>query len=103
VKCREPINERDLFEVIRNDSPVEEGSQPRSSQDQAGITLRRVNSRSSAKVEMLVEKLSEIGRSYPERKSCVFSQFTTFLDLIEKELQRYVALRDARLVCRDEN
>lgn len=94
MKCREPINERDLFEVIRNDSSVEEGSQPGSSQGQADITLRRINSRSSAKIEMLVDKLLEIGRSCPERKSCVFSQFTTFLDLIEKELQRYGALRN---------
>lgn len=94
MKCREPINERDLFEVIRSDSPVEEGSQSGGSQGQADITLRRINSRSSAKIEMLVEKLSEVGRSHPERKSCVFSQFTTFLDLIEKELQRYDTLRD---------
>ncbi|CAZ85852.1 unnamed protein product [Tuber melanosporum] len=88
VKCREPINERDLFEVIRNESPAEEVGQPENSQGQADITLRRINSRSSAKVEMLIEKLSETERSCPERKSCVFSQFTTFLDIIEKELQR---------------
>ncbi|CUS09742.1 unnamed protein product [Tuber aestivum] len=87
VKCREPINERDLFEVIRNDSSPEE-AQPGNSQGLADITLRRINSRSSAKIEMLIEKLTETEKSDPERKSCVFSQFTTFLDLIEKELQR---------------
>ncbi|RPA95244.1 hypothetical protein L873DRAFT_1837266 [Choiromyces venosus 120613-1] len=86
--CRETINERDLFEVIRNElAPVEEG-QPGSSKEQAGINLRRINARSSAKIELLIEKLVETQGTDPGRKSCVFSQFTTFLDLIEKELQR---------------
>ncbi|PWW79475.1 hypothetical protein C7212DRAFT_275646 [Tuber magnatum] len=88
VKCREPINERDLFKVIRSDPLAEEGGKPGSSRGAVDITLRRINSRSSAKIEMLVEKLMETEQSDPERKSCVFSQFTTFLDLIEKELQR---------------
>jgi DNA repair protein RAD5 len=86
VNCREPINERDLFEVIRNEpigQDTQEGSQPE-------ISLRRINSRSSAKIEVLVKKLKQIEKEDPGTKSCIFSQFTSFIDLIEPALERYI-------------
>lgn len=87
--CRAPLNPRDLFEVVRHDDGEDaeiimgaKGRQPR-------ITLQRlgVNS-SSAKVESLIRHLRALRREHPHMKSVVFSQFTSFLSLIEPALQR---------------
>ncbi|EKG16525.1 SNF2-related protein [Macrophomina phaseolina MS6] len=90
--CREPINSRDVFVVVRHDaynddealysSPGNTGNRtPR-------ISLRRVSCAASAKVESLVTQLKKIRREEPGTKSVVFSQFTSFLDLIEPALAR---------------
>lgn len=83
--CREPINERDIFEVIKHDDDLysdgEEENGPR-------LSLRRVNSNSSAKITALVSHLKRLRREDATIKSVVFSQFTTFLDLIEPALSR---------------
>jgi DNA repair protein RAD5 len=76
--CREPINQRDLFEVIRHDG---ESQLPR-------ISLRRIGSLSSAKITALVTHLKRLRREDSQMKSVVFSQFTSFLDLIEPALTR---------------
>jgi DNA repair protein RAD5 len=80
--CREPINSRDVFEIIRHDDENVFG-------DNTGrISLRRLNSNSSAKISMLLTHLKNLRREHPEIKSVVFSQFTSFLDLIEPTLDR---------------
>ena len=83
--CREVINERDIFEVIKyedglySDAGDENG--PR-------LSLRRLNSNSSAKITALVSHLKRLRRLDPSTKSVIFSQFTTLLDLIEPCLSR---------------
>lgn len=57
---------------------------------QPEIILRRVNLRSSAKIEALIKKLKELKKDEPMTKSTIFSQFTSFIDLIEPALERYV-------------
>ncbi|GAB7357195.1 hypothetical protein MBLNU459_g8181t1 [Dothideomycetes sp. NU459] len=101
--CREPINARDVFEVIRHDS---EDSFPNSSTKSSSnsfdselygatpdsttnqrISLRRVNQLSSAKVSTLMLHLKRLKRDEPLAKSVVFSQFTSFLDILEPALE----------------
>ena len=112
--CREPINARDVFEVIRHD---DESSDESEAQDSANtlanafaadasdseeylygstqqapskpkskpapkISLRRVNSLSSAKITTLLAQLKRLRKTSPLAKSVVFSQFTSFLDLL---------------------
>jgi DNA repair protein RAD5 len=74
--CREPINERDIFEIVRED-------------DEDTILLRRMsNTHSSSKIKALVKKLKELRKTEPVTKCTVFSQFTSFLDLIQAALVR---------------
>lgn len=93
--CREPINTRDMFEVVRdtNDATASEdeddelyasGSAPTSS----SIMLRRINRPTSAKITALLDHLKSVRRTSPDTKSVIFSQFTSFLDLIEPYLTR---------------
>ena len=81
--CREEINFRDLFEVVRNEADPD---LPTAKQQ---ISLQRlgVNS-SSAKVAMLLQQLRSLRREHPRVKSVVFSQFTSFLTLIEPALTK---------------
>lgn len=81
--CREPINSRDLFEVVRHDDDPE----LRPGQTTPRISLQRlgVNS-SSAKVVALMKHLRALRKEHPHMKSVVFSQFTSFLTLIEPAL-----------------
>ncbi|CAK7215718.1 DNA helicase rad5 [Sporothrix bragantina] len=84
--CREIINRRDLFEVVRHDDDPETalvpGAVPR-------ISLQRVDvNESSAKVVRLIQHLRDLRRERPTIKSVVFSQFTSFMSLIEPALQR---------------
>lgn len=74
--CREPISARDTFEVVRHDDTSD------------GITLRRLNQPSSAKITALLTHLKRLRNADPAAKSVVFSQFTSFLDLIEPSLAR---------------
>ena len=86
--CREPVNIRDVFEVVKSDdmplgSPELDGTRA------PQISLRRVGAHStSAKVSALLTHLTRISRDIPHTKSVVFSQFTSFLDLLEPELAR---------------
>ncbi|CAK7200827.1 DNA helicase rad5 [Sporothrix eucalyptigena] len=84
--CREVINRRDLFEVVRHDDDPETalvpGAPPR-------ISLQRVDvNESSAKVVRLIQHLRDLRRERPTIKSVVFSQFTSFMSLIEPALKR---------------
>ncbi|KAK3617703.1 DNA helicase rad5 [Elasticomyces elasticus] len=113
--CREPINGRDVWEVVRHEDEDEEGGEeskvlaeamdvdddngeeedlyastqqaPSSKKvkvgkAQARISLRRVNQLGSAKIGALLAALRRMRRSDPLAKTVVFSQFTSFLDLL---------------------
>ena len=105
--CREPINSRDIFEVVRHDPSPPNPSifQPKSAtqpstnsnpnhtslpsaQSEQAISLRRLDGDASAKIARLLTHLKAHRRSDPTLKSVVFSQFTSFLDLIEPALER---------------
>ena len=99
--CREPINQRDIFEVIHHDLPPEDDpptddddlysappEHPSASLTNRTTSLRRIGSSGSAKIAALVSHLTSLRRSSPTTKSVVFSQFTSFLDLIGPALSR---------------
>lgn len=79
VNCREPINMRDLFEVVRHD---EESERPKISLQRFGVN------NSSAKVVQLIKHLRDLRREHPRMRSVVFSQFTSFLSLLQPALAR---------------
>lgn len=92
--CREPINSRDVFEVVRHDH-IEPETHAFSVEDAAPsatqtprISLRRIGLSGSAKTQALLTHLKNIRREDKSAKSVVFSQFTSFLDLIEPALIR---------------
>jgi DNA repair protein RAD5 len=81
--CRAVITYRDLFEVVRHDDDPTMFKQPK-------ITLQRLGrGTSSAKVGALISSLRSLRRENPTMKSVVFSQFTSFLTLIEPALARF--------------
>ena len=95
--CREPINSRDVFEILHEDVVSEadeeeeedryEGSEPRT-KPTGRISLRRVGALGSAKISALITHLITLRRADSSAKSVVFSQFTGFLDLIEPALTK---------------
>jgi DNA repair protein RAD5 len=94
--CREPINARDIFEVVRHDHiepevdhafKLDDAGAPSSTQTPR-ISLRRIGLAGSAKTHALLTHLKNIRRADKTVKSVVFSQFTSFLDLIEPALTR---------------
>lgn len=81
--CRAVINYRDLFEVVRHDDDPDVFNKSK-------ITLQRLGrGTSSSKIGALISLLREQRREHPKMKSVVFSQFTSFLSLIEPALARY--------------
>lgn len=91
--CREAISARDIFEVVRHDDGDDDdderdGPPPSNARP---VSLRRLNQPSSAKITALLNHLRSIRRAQPAAKSVIFSQFTSFLDLLEP------ALRHARI------
>ncbi|KOS20966.1 DNA repair protein RAD5 [Escovopsis weberi] len=112
VNCREPINQRDLFEIVRHDdgdgggddgpappppppadlfAPAPAGARP------PRISLQRIGvNASSSKVAALIGDLRALRREHPRMKSVIFSQFTSFLSLIEPALGR-ASIRFLRL------
>jgi len=54
------------------------------------MSLRRIGANSSAKIGALITHLKRLRKEDFKLKSVVFSQFTSFLDLIEPALERYV-------------
>ncbi|KAL8649202.1 MAG: hypothetical protein Q9210_004542 [Variospora velana] len=99
--CREPINQRDIFEIVREDdeappndlysaTPPNTTSFPNNNPKATPpkISLRRIGTSSSAKIAALLTHLKSIRHSSPSAKSVVFSQFTSFLDLIGPVLMR---------------
>ncbi|KDN45911.1 hypothetical protein K437DRAFT_223989 [Tilletiaria anomala UBC 951] len=109
--CRQgPVSAEDLIEVIRTrprrnkiaeavqaaDEVEDEGSEvdgkppgtQESAHSQPAVFLRRNNFRSSTKLEALVSQLNELRMGDSKLKAVVFSQFTSFLDLVEVVLKR---------------
>lgn len=109
--CREFINPRDIFEVIRHrsssqkspvntpspssasstDDSMYASSQPVQTLSAPRISLRRLHPLSpsastSAKIATLIRELTSLA---PSTKCVIFSQFTSFLDLISPQLSRY--------------
>jgi len=90
--CREPVSVRNVFEVARHDYGNEETENssyfgpkaPRTPR----ISLRRIGCDPSAKISALVGYLTKLRLEDSMAKSVVFSQFTSFLDLIEPALSR---------------
>jgi len=83
VQCREPITKQDLFEVIRHDDDQDDIT------GKHRISLQRVGSNdSSTKVMTLIKHLRALRKEHPRMKSVVFSQFTSFLSLIEPALKK---------------
>ncbi|CZT40658.1 related to DNA repair protein rad8 [Rhynchosporium secalis] len=80
--CREVLNTRDIFEVVKDDDF------PESYEGKPKISLQRLGSNSSAKIDALMTSLKALRRDLPGTKSVVFSQFTSFLSLIEPALTR---------------
>ncbi|KNG52779.1 dna repair protein rad5 [Stemphylium lycopersici] len=96
--CREPINARDIFEVVRHDH-IPEDNEPNHAFRPADappppptqtprISLRRIGLSGSAKTQALLGHLKKTRKEEPNAKTVVFSQFTSFLDLIEPALTR---------------
>ncbi|OJI87927.1 hypothetical protein ASPTUDRAFT_61339 [Aspergillus tubingensis CBS 134.48] len=94
--CRAPTTSRDIFEVVRHETPNATpeddiySSTPIPSQAPPRITLRRIHplspsAHTSAKVHALLAHLTRVPAN---TKSVVFSQFTSFLDLISPQLTR---------------
>ena len=90
--CREPINQRDIFEVVHHQNDDDDNddlysaTQPGQASTPPRITLRRIGSSSSAKIAALISHLKALRSTNPGTKSVVFSQFTSFLDLISPAL-----------------
>lgn len=81
--CREYINSRDLFQVVRNDDDLDGiNGTPRISLQRLGVID------SSSKVVALMTHLRDLRRERPHIKSVVFSQFTSFMTLIEPSLAK---------------
>ncbi|KAI8290711.1 DNA repair protein [Colletotrichum sp. SAR11_57] len=80
--CRAEINYRDLFEVVRHDDDPDMFQKSKISLQRLGVN------NSSSKVVALIKSLRELRKEQPRVKSVVFSQFTSFLTLIEPALER---------------
>ncbi|OIW34148.1 RAD5-like protein [Coniochaeta ligniaria NRRL 30616] len=84
-QCREILNTRDIFEVVRHD----DDSTGAPTHQAPRTTLQRVGTNnSSAKIVSLISHLRQLRKEHPAIKSVVFSQFTSFLSLIEPALNR---------------
>jgi DNA repair protein RAD5 len=87
--CRKAIDSREVFQVVRHDPiPVNALQFAVAGTQNHRISLRRVGCEASAKITSLLRHLTSIRNEAPTMKSVVFSQFTSFLDLIEPALKR---------------
>ncbi|KAI0969357.1 DNA repair protein rad-5 [Xylaria arbuscula] len=81
--CRKPLNSRDIFQVVRHDDEID------TFRGSPKINLQRLGvNESSSKVMSLMKHLRELRREHPRMKSVVFSQFTSFMSLIEPALTK---------------
>jgi len=88
-QCRKEINLRDLFQVVRHDDDPADTTMFNGNNGEPRITLQRLGTTdSSAKIAALLQHLRDLRKENPTMKSVVFSQFTSFLSLIEPQLKR---------------
>jgi DNA repair protein RAD5 len=92
--CREQIDAKDIFEVIRHDSFEDDSpkgikmiSDSKVTSSVPRIFLRRIGCNASAKISALINHLNQLRKEDSSAKTVVFSQFTSFLDLIEPSLK----------------
>ncbi|KAL6304876.1 SNF2 family N-terminal domain-containing protein [Sparassis latifolia] len=83
---RGPLKESDLLEVVR--TPHESTDNAKAEVPEPVVTLRRNDFRSSTKLEALMQNLRRLRDQDPSFRAVVFSQFTSFLDLIQVVLER---------------
>ncbi|KAI5835930.1 hypothetical protein K523DRAFT_367986 [Schizophyllum commune Tattone D] len=85
-KCSKgPFKEDELVEVVLNKNPAQS---PDSEQTQPEVVLRRNDFRTSTKLKALMDNLLRLKKEDPGFRAVVFSQFTSFMDLIEITLKR---------------
>ncbi|OCH95686.1 hypothetical protein OBBRIDRAFT_871170 [Obba rivulosa] len=82
---RGPVKESELIEVVREADTKASGS---TTPTQSTVTLRRNDFRSSTKIDALLQNLRRLRDQDPCFRAVVFSQFTSFLDLIQVALER---------------
>ncbi|KAI1793150.1 SNF2 family N-terminal domain-containing protein [Ganoderma leucocontextum] len=80
--------EGDLLEIVRSRQNSNEGTSDPQQPPPATVTLRRNDFRSSTKLEALMQHLRRLRDQDPCFRAVVFSQFTSFLDLIQNVLER---------------
>ncbi|THC96788.1 hypothetical protein EYZ11_003713 [Aspergillus tanneri] len=96
--CRAAVSSRDIFEVVRHpssnlttaDDDLYSSTPPSGTQGTPRISLRRIHplspsAHTCAKIHSLINHLHRVPS---DTKSVVFSQFTSFLDLIGPQLDR---------------
>ncbi|KAG4306347.1 hypothetical protein PORY_000335 [Pneumocystis oryctolagi] len=79
--CRSPINNHDIYNIIRKESHD-------ATKNINQVILQKSTFISSSKLDALLRHLSELKKSNPYAKSIVFSQFTSFLNLVEVYMKR---------------
>lgn len=83
--CRAALAPRSVFEVVRDD-PLRAPPKPGAPNP---TTLRRLGTRpASAKTAALMQRLGAMRAADPHRKAVVFSQFTSFLDVLGSALEK---------------
>ncbi|KAI0652443.1 SNF2 family N-terminal domain-containing protein [Trametes meyenii] len=85
---RGPVQENDLLEIVRSRPNSGDGPGTSTQAPTPTVTLRRNDFRSSTKLEALVQDLRRLRDQDPCFRAVVFSQFTSFLDLIQVVLER---------------
>ncbi|PIL31409.1 hypothetical protein GSI_06110 [Ganoderma sinense ZZ0214-1] len=80
--------ESELLEIVRSRQNGNESSNDPQQPPPPTVTLRRNDFRSSTKLEALVQHLRRLRDQDPCFRAVVFSQFTSFLDLIQNVLER---------------
>ncbi|KAK6350112.1 DNA helicase rad5 [Orbilia brochopaga] len=87
--CREPIHEKELYEVVKHEKENIPAAFQADASAEPEFSLRRIAAgKSSAKIDALITNLKRLRRENPGMKSVVFSQFTSFISLIEPALAR---------------
>ncbi|POS86907.1 hypothetical protein EPUL_002171 [Erysiphe pulchra] len=79
--CRKFLDTQNLFEVVKDEETSSDDGPPK-------YSLHRLGATSSAKIVALLSHLKRLRRDAPGTKTVVFSQFTSFLSLIEPALSQ---------------
>ncbi|CAE6386859.1 unnamed protein product [Rhizoctonia solani] len=92
--CRTPIDGQKISCTIVDDNPVKEEPAEKETDRELSLssqanTTNREGFRSSTKVDALLRNLNELREQDPSFRAIVFSQFTSFLDIIQRALAQY--------------